>query len=168
MKIQTLSVITGTKACNACCPFCISKMTHSGNVKLKPSNQNWRNFKIAMKLAIASGVTTVMLTGKGEPTLWVDLIDQYLAKINGAFPFIELQTNGMAIHDLSDSCLKRWYDKGMTTIAISVCHWRDNENQKIYCPCELPLPKGRGFLSKTSKHFHSRHFEIRAVPALIL
>jgi hypothetical protein len=33
---------------------------------------------------------------------------------------------------------------------------------------ELPLPKGRGFLSKTSKHFHSRHFEIRAVPALIL
>jgi hypothetical protein len=32
---------------------------------------------------------------------------------------------------------------------------------------ELPLPKGRGFLSKMSKHFHSRHFEIRAVPALI-
>ncbi len=27
MKIQTFSIVAGSEACNARCPFCISKMT---------------------------------------------------------------------------------------------------------------------------------------------
>jgi hypothetical protein len=56
--------------------------------------------------------------------------------------------------------LKFYYKKNKPTI--------QQYNKKYYIESELPLPKGRGFLSKMSKHFHSRHFEIRAVPALIL
>lgn len=157
MRIQTLSIITGSTACNARCPFCVSKMTHTGDMNAKPNKPNWRNFGVAMKLAKESGVTTVMLTGKGEPTLWINLIDLYLNKIDGKFPLIELQTNGLAIHDMSDETLQRWYEQGMTTIAISVSHWADNENQHIYCPHKKEYPP----LVNLINRLHSIGFSVR-------
>ena len=66
MHFQTFSIVVGTRACNASCPFCISKQTGLFGTPIKV---NWRNFHIACNLAQKANTTTVLLTGKGEPTL---------------------------------------------------------------------------------------------------
>jgi len=157
MKIQTLSILVGSKACNARCPFCVSKMTHSGNMDNKPPKINWRNLHVAIKLAKASGVTTVMLTGKGEPTLWIDTIDAYLKKLEDQFPLMEIQTNGIALHDVTDETLQRWYRRGITTIAISVSHWEDEKNKEIYLPHKDKYPP----LENLIKRLHDIGFSVR-------
>ena len=67
MRIQTFSILAGSEACNARCPFYISKMTPSHGVQLMVPAVNWRNLRIACRLAEHCGVTTAMITGKGEP-----------------------------------------------------------------------------------------------------
>ncbi len=139
MKIQTFSIVTGSEACNARCPFCISKMTAPQGVTLKEPEVNWRNFRKACQLAKLSGVTTAMLTGKGEPTLFPDQITKYLEELQPYdFPFIELQTNGIRLSDfmgyVGGSLLYRWHDLGLTTIAISIVHHEAEANRRIYTP----------------------------------
>ncbi len=73
MKIKTFSIIAGSEACNARCPFCISKMTPQQGVTLKTSTVNWRNFRVGAQLAKQCDVTTAMLTGNGEPTLFPEV-----------------------------------------------------------------------------------------------
>lgn len=107
MRIQTFSILTGSETCNARCPFCISRMTPPLGVDLKEPEVNWRNFAIACRLAASSGVTTVMLTGKGEPTLFPEQITRFLrALADSHFPFIELQSNGILFMDPSDGHLR--------------------------------------------------------------
>jgi MoaA/NifB/PqqE/SkfB family radical SAM enzyme len=142
MKIQTLSILCGTTACNARCPFCVSKMTHDGGMKAKPIRTNWRNFETACQLAERAGVTTAMITGKGEPTLWPNLVLEYISRLRGRFPLIELQTNGLPLHDLDTEEFIRVMG-GLTTVAISVVHWDDEVNREVYCP-------GREYPSLTS------------------
>ena len=128
MKIQTFSIVCGTSACNARCPFCVSKMTVENGVGLKPSGRiNYRNLKIAGKLALASGCTTAMITSKGEPTLFPEDVDAYVRYASEmGFPLIELQTNGIPIWDHrndplweegADSHLRIWHRYGLSTIA---------------------------------------------------
>ncbi len=137
MKIQTFSIIAGSEACNARCPFCVSKMTPScGLDELKEPEVNWRNFRIACMLAKQSGVTTAMFTGKGEPTLFPAQITTYLNRIEKyEFPLIEMQTNGIMLAQQPkkyDDYLKSWYERGMTTIAISIVHYDPAPNKVIY------------------------------------
>ena len=127
MKIQTFSVVVGGKKCNATCPYCVSKMTGDDGIC---EEINFRNFRKACQFAGNSGVTTVLLTGKGEPTLYPDLITKYLEEILHHFPFVELQTNGIALPEL-DEYLKVWYDLGLTTISLSCAHWEDAKNKEI-------------------------------------
>lgn len=134
MKIQTFSIVIGTKACNASCPFCISKQTGFFGTPIKV---NWRNFAIACKLAQKAETTTVLLTGKGEPTLYPDHVTETLKALKDYdFPLIEMQTNGLTIASgkVSDETLKTWYDLGLTTIALSVVHWSGDRNREVYCP----------------------------------
>ena len=134
MRIQTFSIVIGTKACNASCPFCISKQTGFFGTPIKV---NWRNFAIACKLAQKAETTTVLLTGKGEPTLYPDHVTETLKALQDYnFPLIEIQTNGLTIAEgkVTDEMLKRWYDLGLTTIALSVVHWDADRNKEIYCP----------------------------------
>jgi len=128
MKFQTFTIVCGTTACQASCPMCISAMTPTDG--LAPQI-NWRNFKIAKELAKKSGVSTVMITGKGEPTLWVATLDSYIENLQG-FPIIELQTNGIGLTKFPEFKLQNWYDAGLTTIVISICHWKDERNKEIY------------------------------------
>lgn len=146
MRIQTFSVIVGGTSCNAHCPFCVSRMTgpigQTDQTDERSSeilkSINWQNFQIACNLAQSAGATTVMLTGKGEPTLWPAVITQYLYRLNGRrhpIPIIELQTNGLAIPRLGDggvNYLKQWRDYGLTTVAVSVAHYDGNRNREIY------------------------------------
>jgi hypothetical protein len=99
---------------------------------------NWRNLRIACRLAERCGVTTVMLTGKGEPTLFPGQITKYLQALTEfQFPIIELQSNGILLAERADAYaehLRAWYDLGLTTIAVSVVHYLPEKNRAIYLP----------------------------------
>jgi len=140
MKIQTFSIVTGTTACNAHCPYCISKMTPNQLVTIKDQVINWRNFDKACRLAQIAGVTTVLMTGKGEPTLYPLQIRDVLEHLQTYdFPLIELQTNGIRLgkaFGLGISYLHEWYKLGLTTIAISIAHYDKEKNREIFTPKE--------------------------------
>ena len=161
MKIQTFSILAGSEACNARCPFCVSKMTPPLGMEPKEPEVNWRNFEIACRLAKQSGVTTAMFTGKGEPTLFPNQINKYLeAMARFEFPLVELQTNGILIAEKPDvysRYLENWWSKGMTTIAISIVHYDSEKNRQIY----VPYRKSYIDLSKLIDLIHRRGFSVR-------
>lgn len=137
MKFQMLSVIVGTEACVAQCPFCVS-CERINEVTMNSPKINWRNFNIAANLANRSNVDTVMLTSRGEPTLFPDEITDYLKHLKPyKFPFIELQSNMIPVlknKNKYSSYLKEWYDLGLTTITISVVSNEYEKNKSIYAP----------------------------------
>jgi molybdenum cofactor biosynthesis enzyme MoaA len=134
MKIQTFSIVAGTAVCNAHCPYCISKMTPKQGIDLAEPRINWRNFRKACRLAQINRVTTVLLTGKGEPTLYPNQITLFLENLKKYdFPLIELQTNGILLARKDyENHLKKWYDLGLTMIAISIVHYAKEKNRQIF------------------------------------
>lgn len=135
MRIQTFTVVAGNARCNARCPYCVSKMTPDVGVSKESPSINVRNFNIAKQLAKDSGVSTMLITGKGEPTLYPANISMYLELAKNYFPLMELQTNGINIFNGSaDYDLKYWYDLGLTTIAVSAVHWLQEKNKEIFGP----------------------------------
>jgi len=143
MKIQTFSIVVGTRACDAKCPFCVSRMTGFDEIP-RSRDLNEINFRKACRLAQLGGTTTVLMTGKGEPTLYPDEISRYLLHLEPHnFPFIELQTNGLALGKLFETGesgvpglnverLKVWRDLGLNTIAISTVGTGRQDNAFIY------------------------------------
>ena len=136
MKIQTLSILIGSSICNAKCPYCISKMTPKQGVGLKEPIVNWRNFEKACRLAQLNNVTTILLTGKGEPTLFPNQITKFLKKLKRFnFPIIELQTNALIFEKQEyTKYLEEWYDLGLTIISISITHYEKTKNKEIFTP----------------------------------
>lgn len=145
MKIQTFSILAGSEACNAQCPFCVSRMTPPNGVKINGPKVKWRNFNIACRLARQCGVTTAMITGKGEPTVFPNQITKYLKALQKFdFPLVELQSNGILISKKHSRYLSGWYKLGMTMIAISIVHYEAEKNRRIYVPHEktyIDLPR---------------------------
>lgn len=140
MKFKMFSVVTGTEECISKCPFCVSCEKIEGR---QAPDVNWRNFHIACNLANRSNVDTVMLTSRGEPLLYPEMITNYLKNLHPyKFPFIELQTNGILF--MKDSgkwstynkeyTLKKWYELGLTTITISVVSDEYEKNRQNYTP----------------------------------
>jgi MoaA/NifB/PqqE/SkfB family radical SAM enzyme len=144
MKFQTLSIVTGTAACQAACPFCVSKLTGDGVTWKQPKEINYRNLHKALNLAQLGNVSTVIMTGKGEPFLFPRQIIEYLDAMESyKFPFIEIQSNGeLLLNDSiirdttwdTDSYLKELYKLGVTTILISNVGPDAELNRKIYFP----------------------------------
>jgi len=138
MKIQTFTIVAGTTACNARCPYCISKMTPKEGMSFKEPKINWLNFNKACRLAQLSGVTTVLITGKGEPTLYPDQITKYLMHMKKYnFPLIEIQTNALVLDKQFHRYLpylKKWRLLGLNTICISIVHYKDSKNKLVYTP----------------------------------
>jgi len=134
-KISTFSVIVGSLACDAQCPYCVSKTTPTCGAE-KLVSLNLRNFRIACDLAKKSGVTTMLLTGKGEPTLHPVHIKEYIDEGRFYFPLIELQTNGilMTTNESLRTNLRCWYDFGLTTVCISIAHYDPKRNAEIFRP----------------------------------
>lgn len=143
MKIQTFSIVIGTRACNAKCPFCVSSMT--GFDELPAGNEiDLVNFNKACRMAQIGGTTTVLFTGKGEPTLYPVEINTYLDLLRPwQFPFIELQTNGLEIGRLArdgkskirfldEKTLRALRMSGLNTIAISTVGIDPKLNAEIY------------------------------------
>ncbi len=166
-RIQTYSVIAGSTACNAKCPYCVSRMTPKVGLDYKISEPNWRNFEKGCEYAKDSGVSTVLITGKGEPTLFPDQISDYLTHLeNYKFPFIEMQTNGITLAKQQEKMkpyLKDWYDKGLTTFAISMVHYDSKKNKEIY----EPTAKEHYELEDLIKNLHDEGFSVRLTNVMV-
>jgi molybdenum cofactor biosynthesis enzyme MoaA len=138
MKVRTFSIVAGSMACQARCPFCVAHMTPKNGIGSKAPDINWRNFKKACQFARDGGCSTAMITSKGEPTIFPDQVSEFLQNLAPFnFPVIELQTNGLLIADgpgnkVTDQHLTDWYNAGLTTVAISVSHYDADKNKEIY------------------------------------
>jgi pyruvate-formate lyase-activating enzyme len=134
MRFNHFTFTVGSSACNAKCPFCVSKMTGIPNEPLK--EPNWDKFAVACGIAKSSPeLTTALLSSKGELTLHPELVSQYLSalKMFGEFPVKEIQTNGIIMSSGKiDKYLDKWKVQGLTTIAISVVHYNQKRNSEIY------------------------------------
>ena len=128
MEILTYSVVVGSTACNAKCPWCVSKTTPPH--KLVPNALNLVNLRKGALLAIRGGATTLLITGKGEPTLFPQEILHVLQTLEGSFPICELQTNGYNSHPIIE-WLYRWKLAGLTTVAISIAHTDRERSAKL-------------------------------------
>jgi molybdenum cofactor biosynthesis enzyme MoaA len=149
MKIQTFSIVVGGKKCNAKCPYCVSKMTKGvEHIDISPDDINVRNLRKACLFAKQSGVSTVLLTGVGEPLLHTGHIQKYLQILDEYdFPFIDLQTNGIEIKNLQGA-LAQWYCMGLNTVSLSVAHWKDSKNKEILGDKFVSLKKNIATLHK--------------------
>ena len=166
MRVQTFSILAGSEACNARCPFCVSKMTLSHGVTSREPEVNWRNFRKACRLAQISGVTTAMLTGKGEPTLFPAQITRYLKVLaEYDFPLVEMQTNGLLLADGKDCArhLKTWYRLGLSLIALSVVHHEPEPNRQVY----VPYRKRYMDLPKLIDRLHAIGFSVRLTCVMV-
>jgi molybdenum cofactor biosynthesis enzyme MoaA len=162
MKYDSFSVVAGTLACNAHCPFCIAGMTpKQGLPDTRASAIDKRNFRIACRMAAINNLDTVKITGKGEPTIFPDQITEYLSLLQEHdFPLLEIQTNGilLAQHRVAyESHLRKWYELGLTHFCISVVHYEPEKNRQVYLPnakSYIDLPELMSFL-------HELGFNIR-------
>jgi molybdenum cofactor biosynthesis enzyme MoaA len=158
MKIETFSILAGTAACNANCPYCISKMTGIKKFGFKENPINWRNFSKACRLAQVNNVSTVLITGKGESTLYPHQITEFLKNLSKFdFPLIELQTNALLFDKKDyDNYLREWFSLGLNTIAISIAHYKKSENRKIFTKAKDYIN-----LEKVIKKLHTLGFSVR-------
>lgn len=160
MNIQTFTVVCGSTACDARCPFCISRMTPNCGAN-KVRQINGHRFRAAVELAKRCGVTTMLITGKGEPLLFPRQISMFLELLDASdFPLIELQTNGMSICYLAASekeYLEDWLDMGLSLISVSVVHYLDERNREIYYPHRAAYPS----LKNTIKILHEFGYSVR-------
>ncbi len=160
MKIQTFTIVAGTAACNAKCPYCISKMTPKQGVNFKQPKVNWGNFEKACRLSQVNGVSTVLITGKGEPTLYPEQLTEFLKhmkKFN--FPLIELQTNALVFGKQFQKYkpyLKKWKELGLNTMAISIVNYSKDKNKKVYTPNSEYID-----LEEVIKNLHDIGYSIR-------
>lgn len=185
MKISTFSIVVGTRSCDAACPFCISHST--GYEQVSDKDIKWDAFSRAVAIArhAEGGPPSLLITGKGEPTLYPSEITLYLEAIRAMspaipfpaaeaeltqpiFPTIELQTNGIRLGDLASEDLNgcpilyehllRWKELGLTTIAISTVGINLEQNQQVYLQHRR---KEYPSLERTVKFLHDTGFQVR-------
>lgn len=161
--IHLFSILAGGAACNARCPFCVSKMTPRRGVSIKEPKVEWKNFEKACDYARKHGAKTAMITGKGEPSLFPNQITKYLPIIKKyGFEKIELQTNGILMAENKseyEHYLRVWHENGLSLIAISVVHYESGKNRQIYLPHKknyIDLPALISFLHKKERRFSVR------------
>lgn len=115
MKAQNLAIsIPKTKDCDKNCPYCVSRMTGF----LEPNlTLFFRNIQKAKTLAKHSQITSVLITGKGEPILEWDLMISVLDEFS-EFP-VELQTNGIELRTHPEKIVTL-STHGLNVLAISI------------------------------------------------
>lgn len=130
MKANSLSISLPWHECNQNCAYCVSKMTGYGCIN---RDAFIRNLSKAKKMADIAGVTSVILTGKGEPlypfagtedhmtaTTYLRSLKE-VCDIFADYP-LEIQTNGKTImlENSEDFLPRKLLDMHINTIAISV------------------------------------------------
>lgn len=92
MKAQNLTISVPNRGCDKACGYCISKIT--GELKTDES-LFLRNMPKVKRIAESANVSSILITGKGEPTLNPGAID-FIVETFKDYP-IEIQTNGIAM-----------------------------------------------------------------------
>ena len=160
MKFSVFSIVAGTSRCVTVCPFCVSGELATIQNREVPKI-NHRNLLKGCELAKTSGVQTVMLTSRGEPTLFPDQITEYLETLEPyKFPFIELQTNGIPMarkFEKYKPYLEKWYELGLSTILISTVSNRPEINGEVY----TPITKQYIDLPELISNLHEIGFSVR-------
>ena len=121
--ISTYTIIAGNMRCPNKCPVCISKMTPRYGITYDNDLVfDFTKFRKATQIAIMRGARNVLITGKGEPTLYPTQIHKILTELpTDKFERIELQTEGSNIsRNISNNTLSRWRGAGLDLIAISI------------------------------------------------
>ena len=132
--ISTYTIIAGNMKCPNSCPICISKMTPSHGIGYEEPDFNWQKFRKATRIAIMRGAQNVLITGKGEPTLFPKLVGEILFELaelgeDGQFERIELQTEGSNIaNSITNDELRKWKYAGLDLIALSIYHYDSRQN----------------------------------------
>jgi sulfatase maturation enzyme AslB (radical SAM superfamily) len=128
LKAENLTISVPNVGCDKNCPYCVSKMT--GYIKSDIVKMNM-NIKKVINISQIAEVTSVLFTGKGEPTLNFEAIEQLSFNFKNLFP-LELQTNGVFLSknlNKVDSLLIQGFD----IIAISIDTELQLENyQKLF------------------------------------
>lgn len=127
MKAQNLTISVPYNGCDKNCPYCVSRMT--GYVDTNSTLIN-RNLTRVRKVAEAAQVSSVLLTGKGEPCMNPGWVDKFLEKFFD-YP-IELQTNGLILLQEAKTKEKLRYDRleimrdfGLNVLALSLDKMED-------------------------------------------
>jgi organic radical activating enzyme len=127
MKANNLTICVPYKGCDKNCPYCVSKMT--GQVKSNPDLMV-KNMHKVKHLAAQAQVTSVLITGKGEPFLNIQGILTFCNMFKN-YP-IEVQTNGIWLGKNYESRIFNDLScAGINVIAISVDNISKQENQII-------------------------------------
>lgn len=128
--ISTYTIIAGNMSCPNNCPICISKMTPNYGLGWDEIDFDWYKFEHATRIAVKRGARNVLITGKGEPTLFPEQILEILYELpTQDFERVELQTEGSNISkNIDDEMLHKWYDAGLDLIAISIYHYDSRQN----------------------------------------
>ncbi len=165
MNFNMFSIVVGNSACICKCPFCVSCENY--NTKDNFRHFNERNFKIALSLATKYSGPTACITSYGEPLLFPDEITKTLLLIDKQIPFVELQTNGL-LFDIEKEeykeYLEKWYELGLTHIALSTVHYDRKMNESIYCNKSV-VTKNYKYpdLKELIEYLHSFGFSVRLV-----
>ena len=115
--VPTLNFVVGNRQCNMECKYCISKMTKAELSKRGEVSPLWyRNRRLAFSVAKKFSADTVLITGKGEPTIWKTELLDTIARASDEGFITELQTNGVL---LDESYCIHLAGAGLNTIAIS-------------------------------------------------
>lgn len=114
MKANNLSISIQNYGCQKNCPYCVSKMTGSIDHDLKLFK---KNLVKARTFSLLSNVSSISITSKGEPLLYVPGIDDVLEWFVD-FP-VELQTNGLFFLK-NMSLINYLSDKGIDVFAFSL------------------------------------------------
>lgn len=165
---KVLTPIVGGFACNARCKFCVAGMTPLNGVKAKAADDpDFATFDRVCAYVRQHDCKSVLLTSKGEPTLWPDQVTEYLRTIQPhGFESVELQTNGICIHDrkpVTDEHLTEWRKLGLTLVAISVVHFDAELNRQTY----LPYRKEYIDLAALIKDLHDHGFAVRLAVVML-
>jgi pyruvate-formate lyase-activating enzyme len=135
------------------------------DIQVEPINQI--NFAKACRLAQINSVTSVIITGKGEPLLYPDQITDYLTALKPYnFPIVELQTNAILLSEQPqkyEPYLRLWHKLGLTFIAVSIIHYSPEKNRQNY----LPYAKSYPDLQKLIARLHNFGFSVRLTCTLI-
>ena len=126
MRAQNLTISVPYKGCDKDCPYCISKMT--GYVDADESLFFGNMMKVST-LAYSAQVSSVLITGKGEPLLNPEACE-FIGEAFAEFP-IEIQTNGIKMMGRWDKDGNVIGSKFASVYAFSI----DNISQwKYYAP----------------------------------
>jgi len=114
MRANNLTIAIPYSGCDKNCPYCVSQMT---GIELPHPFLMGRNVEKVKTVARASDVTSVLLTGKGEPCMNMEQLLFYIREF-GEWP-VELQTNGIEIYR-SEPYVEMFADAGLDVIAFSL------------------------------------------------